>query len=142
MSWRAQALLWPGVCALLYVAWIVLQFGAFEDVVVLSLIVPIAAVGCAFVFGGFAIATALFVRAVFRSVLAGSGLLVQRCFLATATGLVLFTFWMVLWASSVEITSELWLYGTGVGVIAAIASAIYARPLFDEQVENREPGGI
>ncbi|MBY6540280.1 hypothetical protein HQ325_16520 [Rhodococcus sp. BP-349] len=142
VSWRRQALLWPAVCSLVAV----LGFGLFlalsglfassAESLGLLVWVPIAVVVSVVAFGGLAIVIALTVRTLVRALAPSAPVIVRTAVLALVTGVGETTVTMlVIGAVGGDTGTSTWWFASGIGGVASLAAAFYARDLFAEVPE-------
>jgi hypothetical protein len=148
----SAALLWPALCSTCTLAGFALYAILFRDglrhspglidsAAWIVVFVPIIVVLCSLIFGGVAVAAGLLVRSVVR--LRTTTTSVSRTVLLAAVtgsciaGVVIGFF--ALFRQSWAVADAAYGYAAVIGVVAAFASAVYARKLFDESANAPKP---
>lgn len=143
VSWRRQALLWPAICSALAsifaVLWVAALGGStttWGSILAVSAWVPIAVVVSVFAFGGGAIVIGLAVRTFFRRFVPNAPVPLRTGAVAVVTGggETLGTM-LTAAAARGDTGTSTWTFAVGIGIVATLASSIYARGLFAEVPE-------
>jgi hypothetical protein len=152
LSWRAQALLWPALCSTCTLAGFALYAILFRDglrhspglidsAAWIVVFVPIIVVLCSLIFGGVAVAAGLLVRSVVRlrttTTSVSPTVLLAAVTGSCIAGVVIGFF--ALFRQSWAVADAAYGYAAVIGVVAAFASAVYARKLFDESAKAPKP---
>lgn len=149
LSWRAQAFLWPALSS----AVTLIGLGGFalardgfrywpgpvESIAWIIVVVPAIVGMCSLIFGGAAVMAAVLVRGVVRVLRPTASFASRTVWLAAVTGsgaACLVIGFHALLRQSWTIADAAYGYATAIGVVAAFASALYARRLFGEATDD------